>query len=119
MEQLVQGQGPTLLELLAAQPQVRDPQESLSQEELQERQFLERMRELARGLLGSEYWDFLSVAIIEELELAKAALENETISDKDFRIRQGEAKAYTVIYNKIVALGAEKPKENENGEAGN
>ena len=114
MPQLESGHKATLLELLAQPP---EPPEGTqwSQEELQERRFLERMQELSRGLVDSEYWELVRVAIIEELEIAKGALESETISDKDFRIKQGEAKALTMIHNKFLKLAA-SVKEKENGE---
>lgn len=74
------------------------------------------MQELARGLVDSEYWELVRVAIIEELELAKGALESETISDRDFRIRQGEVKAYEAIHNKFLTLAAEASEEGDGKE---
>ena len=65
------------------------------------------MRELARGLVGSEYWEMLSLVLIQGLEDAKGALENETISSDQFRLRQGEAKAYRSAFNMILELGAD------------
>lgn len=74
------------------------------------------MRELARGLLGSEYWELVSNVLINGLETAKGTLENETVEDKYFRVAQGEAKAYRSAFNLIVELGKEPEKpevENE------
>jgi len=103
----------SLSQLLAQEPQ--EGQE-LSHQEEQEQAFLKRMRELARGLVGSEYWELLSLVLIEGLEEAKGALESETITVEQFRIRQGEAKAYRSAFNLILGLG--KIVEEKNGETG-
>ena len=114
-QELPEGHKQTLLELLN-QP-VRELQEGqeYSPEELQEQRYLERMRELARGLVDSEYWDLVSVSIIEELEIAKGALESVTIGDKEFRIKQGEAQAYRNAFNKILKLAETDTEESSDG----
>ena len=76
----------------------------------QEEQFLKKMQELARGLRDSEYWDLVSLVLIQGLEDAKGALESETTSDRDMRLHQGEAKAYREAFNLFVGLAAKSPE---------
>jgi hypothetical protein len=73
------------------------------------------MKELARGLVDSEYWELIRVVLISDLEAAKSMLEEPSISDKDFRVKQGEAKALRSAHNFIVRLGT-TDKEESNGE---
>jgi hypothetical protein len=75
------------------------------------------MQELARGLVGSEYWELVRVVLVTDLENAKAMLEDTSISDKDFRIKQGAANALRSAHNFMVEL-SKVEKEKENGEAG-
>jgi hypothetical protein len=72
------------------------------------------MKELARGLKDSEYWDLVSLVLIDGLEDAKGALESETTSDKDMRLHQGAAKAYREAFNLLVDL-AGNVSEEKNG----
>ena len=51
------------------------------------------MRELARGLLDSEYWELLSFVLINDMEDAKAMLEKPSTNDRDIRVNQGAAAA--------------------------
>ena len=97
------------LDSLMAEP---SPQKDQAPTEAQ--QYLLRMKELARGLLGSEYWELVSLTLIEGLENAKAALESEATDDRTIRVRQGEANAYRSAYNKIIDLSKEASEE-ENG----
>ena len=73
------------------------------------------MRELARGLLDSEYWEMLKLVLVQGLEDAKGALESETTSDRDLRIKQGEAKAYLSAHNMIVDLARLDASEDGDG----
>jgi hypothetical protein len=66
--------------------------------------------------VDSEYWELVSIVLIQGLEDAKDALENVSTSDTDFRLRQGEAKAYRETYNFLFALSKVVTEEN-NGEA--
>ena len=76
-------------------------------------QFLHKMRELARGLVSSEYWELIGVVLVEGLEVAKASLENETITIDKFRLSQGEARAYRSAYNLFLELAKEDEKEKD------
>jgi len=71
------------------------------------------MAELARGLISSEYWELVSLVLIEGLEDAKGALENEATDDKRIRVCQGEAKAYRDAYNYVVRLSKYSPEETD------
>jgi hypothetical protein len=62
------------------------------------------LKELARGLLSSEYWELVSLILISGLEDAKGALENVTTDDRNLRLCQGEAKAYRDAYNLVVSM---------------
>ena len=104
---------PSLAELLSREPP--KGQEALEPLEAQQVEFLKRMRELARGLVGSEYWELVSLILVEGLEDAKGALESTTTSDKDIRVKQGEAMAYRDVFNMIVELG-KKVVEEKDGE---
>ena len=96
-----------------------DPQELASPEYREQSRVLRRLAELARGLRGSEYWQLLQeVLIVDGLEVAKAALESEAVSDKELRVRQGEAKAYTRAYNTLIELAKMRFEEKEDGKAG-
>jgi hypothetical protein len=70
------------------------------------------LRELARGLLSSEYWELVSLVLIDGLETAKGSLESETIEDRYIRVSQGEAKAYRSAYNMLVSLAANMEEKN-------
>jgi hypothetical protein len=85
-----------------------EPERKLLEEQ---RAFLLRLRELARGLLGSEYWELVSLVLIDGLETAKGALESETIDDRSFRVKQGEAKAYLSAYNLFVSMSNDASEE--------
>jgi hypothetical protein len=74
------------------------------------------MQELARGLVDSEYWELVSLVLISDLETAKGALEESSIGDKEFRVKQGEAKALRSALNFLLQLAKDVVKENENGE---
>ena len=74
------------------------------------------MQELARGLVDSEYWELVSLVLINDLETAKGALEDTSISDKEFRVQQGAASALRSVHNFILKLGAKEESEDENGE---
>jgi hypothetical protein len=78
---------------------------------VQSQAFLRRAKELARGLVGSEYWEIVSLVLIEGLEDAKGALESVTTSDKDMRVKQGEAMAYRDAFNMILELGKTEEKD--------
>ena len=91
------------------------PLADLSPEDQQERQFLLRLRELARGLVSSEYWELVSLVLIDGLETAKGALESETIEDRALRISQGEAKAYRSAFNLLIRLSKGEEEEEKNG----
>jgi hypothetical protein len=69
------------------------------------------MQELSRGLVGSEYWELLRLLLVSDLETAKGALEDTMISDKDFRVKQGEAKALLSFHNFILKLAADVVEE--------
>jgi hypothetical protein len=69
------------------------------------------MEELARGLVSSEYWELVSLVLIEGLEDAKGALESESTDDKTLRVRQGESKAYRSAYNQFLSLSKDVSKE--------
>lgn len=71
------------------------------------------MKELARGLKASEYWELVNVVVIGDLENAKALLEDTGASDKDLRVAQGQAKALLAAYNFLVTLAQEETEENE------
>jgi hypothetical protein len=71
------------------------------------------MRELARGLVGSEYWELVSVVLVEGLEDAKGALEAEATDDRRIRICQGEAKAYRSAFNLIIELSNATSEEKD------
>jgi len=105
-----------LSEVMQAQeewPQDLSPKE---QEILAEQlAFRRRMEELARGLVGSEYWELLSLVLVEGLEDAKGALEIESTDDKRIRICQGEAKAYRSAFNLIIQLSKAGSEEKNVG----
>jgi hypothetical protein len=60
------------------------------------------MVELARGLVGSEYWEFIHLLLVTGLEEAKALLEQESTSDDKIRFCQGQAAAYRAAINDIL-----------------
>jgi hypothetical protein len=105
---------PRQLEELLAREWPRDPA-GLPQVEQEEFRFLLRMVELARGLVDSEYWELLRVVLIGDLELAKASLENISLSEKDLRVSQGKAAALLSLHNFILKL-SRGVEENVNGE---
>ena len=116
MSQEMEGRPPSLLEQalqVALEPLESEadlpPQERRLVEE--SRQFRRKLVELARGLLGSEYWELVSLVLIDGLESAKGALESEGTSDKGVRVNQGEAKAYRSAYNLIVTLSQDASEE--------
>lgn len=98
-----------LAELLSA-PEMLDTSEP-NKEALEAQKYLQRLRELANGLVSSEYWELISLVLIDGCEEAKARLESVTTSDKDLRVSQGEAQAYRSAYNLIVNLSKEKAEE--------
>ena len=71
------------------------------------------MVELAKGLVSSEYWELVSLVLVNGLEDAKSALESESTDDRTIRVCQGEAKAYRSAFNTIVEWS--KSTEEENG----
>ena len=75
--------------------------------------FLRRMQELARGLVGSEYWELVNIVFVSDMETAKGALEEPSTSDRDLRVNQGAARALRMARNFILKLS--KVEEN-NGE---
>ncbi len=77
---------------------------SLPPEEQQQQRFLQKMRELARGLRDSEYWDLVSLVLIEQLEEAKSALERESTPLERMRFCQGEAHACREAVNFMLEL---------------
>lgn len=66
------------------------------------------MLELARGLVDSEYWELVRLILVNDLELAKSALEDTRLSESELRVHQGEAKALTSAHNFIVDLAREE-----------
>jgi hypothetical protein len=72
--------------------------------ELERRALRKKLYELAQGLIGSEYWELVSMILIDGLECAKSALESESTDDRRLRLCQGEAKAYRSAYNMIVDM---------------
>ena len=109
MEQRWEAERPDSLEVLLAREWPKDSKE-LSSEDQQTLAYLKRMQELARGLRDSEYWDLVSLVLIQGLEDAKGALESETTSDRDMRLHQGGAKAYREAFNLFVGLAAKSPE---------
>jgi len=73
------------------------------------------MRELARGLKGSEYWELLNVVILGSLEAAKAPLENPSSSVDRLRYCQGQAGALREIYNFLLELAKDEEEEKDVG----
>jgi len=69
------------------------------------------MRELARGLVGSEYWELINVVMISDMETAKGLLENPSTSDKDLRVNQGAARALRMARNFILRLSKEEEED--------
>jgi hypothetical protein len=58
----------------------------------------------------------MSLVLVQGLEDAKRALESETISVEQFRLRQGEAKAYRDTFNLVLALAkTDDAEESNNG----
>lgn len=76
------------------------------------------MLELARGLVGSDYWELVSLVLVEGLEDAKQTLESEGTGDRDLRIKQGEAKAYRSAFNLVISLSSVDDEAKEEGHAG-
>ena len=87
----------------------------LTREEQEGLKLLRHHQELARGLVDSEYWELIRFLIVSDLEAAKSALEDTEISEKDFRVKQGEARALLSFHNFILKL-SKIPEEKENGE---
>jgi len=104
---------PDSLEVLLAREWPKDPQElaKLSREDQELLKFLQRMRELARGLVGSEYWELINVVMISDMETAKGLLENPSTSDKDLRVNQGAARALRMARNFILRLSKEEEED--------
>ena len=75
------------------------------------------MQELARGLVGSEYWELLHLILVSNLEEAKGALESEVTSVEQFRLRQGEAKAYRHVHSFILKLSRSTSEEDDGKES--
>jgi len=75
------------------------------------------MQELARGLVGSEYWELLHLILVSNLEEAKGALESEVTSVEQFRLRQGEAKAYRNVHSFILKLSRSTSEEDDGKES--
>lgn len=71
------------------------------------------MVELSRGLVGSEYWELVSIVLVEGLEDAKAELEQESLSETKLRIAQGKAIGLRNAFNLLLALSnhVEEKKE--------
>ena len=115
MAQQWEQERPARLEDLLSRQWPEDPLE-LSRPEQEELSFLKRMRELARGLVGSEYWELVRLLLISDLETSKAALEDTSISDKDFRVKQGEAKALLSLHNFLLKLSKTDVEEKDGEE---
>jgi hypothetical protein len=81
----------------------------LNPEEQEQRK---RLRELARGLIASEYWELIRVVVVGGLEAAKAELESFSTSKERLRACQGMASAYRSLNNFLLELGK---TEEENG----
>jgi hypothetical protein len=71
------------------------------------------MKELARGLVDSEYWELINIVLISDMETAKSMLEDPSISDKDFRVNQGAAKALRLARNFFIVLSKTEEKDGE------
>ena len=100
------GRGPLRLsEVMQAQESWPEDLPQQEQEILTEQlAFRRKMEELARGLISSEYWELISLVLIEGLEDAKAALESESTDDRRIRFCQGGAAAYRSAFNLVIAL---------------
>ena len=97
---------PDSLEVLLSQPWPKDPEElaKLPKEQQEQFKFLNRMQELARGLVDSEYWELINIVLISDMETAKSALEEPSTSDRDLRVNQGAARALRNARNFFVRL---------------
>ena len=102
---------PTLAELQSRPEVAPEDLGSLNSEELAQHQFLLKMRELAKGLVSSEYWELVSLVLIQGLEDAKTTLESTSSDDRAIRVCQGEARAYRSAHNSILRLAREPEEE--------
>ena len=116
-EERWEAERPVRLEDLLSRQWPKD-KASLSRVETEELSFLKRMRELARGLVGSEYWELVKLLIVSDMEDAKGALEDTSIGEKDLRVKQGAVKAIRELHNFILTLSKIEVEE-ENGEEHN
>ena len=109
----LEGHSPLQLEQALQAPVEWDPELPEAEQRIlrEQQEFLRKLRELARGLLNSEYWELVSLVLVDGLENAKGALESETIDDRSLRISQGEAKAYRSAFNMIVRLSEDVSEE--------
>ena len=115
MAQEWEAERPARLEDLLSREWPKSPEAlaELSRVETEELAFLRRMRELARGLVGSEYWELVNLVLISDMETAKAALEESSTSDKDLRVNQGAAKALRSVRNFLVVLAKTEEQDGE------
>ena len=116
-EERWEAERPVRLEDLLSRQWPKD-KASLSRVETEELSFLKRMQELARGLVGSEYWELVKLLIVSDMEDAKGALEDTSIGEKDLRVKQGAVKAIRELHNFILTLSKIEVEE-ENGEEHN
>ena len=102
---VVQGR-PDSLEVLLSREWPKDPEEvaKLPLEDQEALKFLLKMRELARGLVDSEYWELINVVMVNDMETAKDVLEDTSASDKDLRVAQGAARALREARNFLLTL---------------
>jgi hypothetical protein len=107
---------PDSLEVLLAREWPKEPEEvaALPLEDQEALKFLLKMRELARGLVDSEYWELINVVLVSDMETAKGALEDPSTSDKDLRVAQGAARALRLARNFFLTLAkVEEPNGEE------
>jgi hypothetical protein len=73
-----------------------------------------KLRELARGLTDSEYWELINVVVLGSLETAKASLENPSSDLDRIRFCQGQASVLRETYNFLLELARDESEEGKN-----